>query len=238
MTLELLLELQEHDIAIDRLRHRHQTIPARAALAAAETASTRIEQRLADVRGTRDEVARDEQRLDDEAGGLEAKAVESEKKLYSGEIASPRELQALQSDIEQLRRHRRTLEDRELEVMERREKLDREVAELDKELGAAQADVELHGVELARAEAEIGGELATETAAREEIAGRLDGDLVTLYERCRTAAPGGVGAARLVGLTCQGCHLTIPSTEAERIRKAPDDTVAHCDNCGCILVPV
>ena len=63
------------------------------------------------------------------------------------------------------------------------------------------------------------------------------GILVALYERCRRNAPGGVGAARLVGLTCQGCHLTIPSTEAERIRKSAEGTVAHCDNCGCILIP-
>ena len=44
--------------------------------------------------------------------------------------------------------------------------------------------------------------------------------------------------ARLVGNTCQGCRLTIPATEVDRIRKAgPDGDVAHCDNCGAILVP-
>jgi predicted nucleic acid-binding Zn-ribbon protein len=46
-----------------------------------------------------------------------------------------------------------------------------------------------------------------------------------------------MGAAQLNGTTCQGCHLSIPSVEAERIRKSPAGTVAHCDNCGCILVP-
>ena len=41
-----------------------------------------------------------------------------------------------------------------------------------------------------------------------------------------------------VGNTCQGCRLTIPSTEVVRIRKAgPDSDVSHCDNCGAILVP-
>jgi predicted nucleic acid-binding Zn-ribbon protein len=44
--------------------------------------------------------------------------------------------------------------------------------------------------------------------------------------------------ARLVGNSCQGCRLTIPSTEVARIRKAgPDADVSHCDNCGAILVP-
>jgi predicted nucleic acid-binding Zn-ribbon protein len=237
MTLDLLLELQAHDTAIDRLRHRHESIPARAELADAQAAANRVEAEMGKFRATRDEVARDEQRLDDEASSLENRAVEAERRLYSGEIASPRELQALQADIEQLRRHRRTLEDRELEVMERREQLDTQVTALDDELTAALADVERLGAEVAAAETEIGAELATETTAREQIAGKLDDDLVAVYDRCRVAAPGGVGAARLVGLTCQGCHLTIPSTEAERIRKAPEGTIAHCDNCGCILVP-
>jgi hypothetical protein len=48
----------------------------------------------------------------------------------------------------------------------------------------------------------------------------------------------GIGIARLVGNTCQGCRLTIPATEVDRIRKAgPDDPVFQCDNCGAILVP-
>jgi uncharacterized protein len=233
---ELLLELQDHDTAIDRLRHRIETLPARDALATARAASERVQAQLRELTGSRDEVAREEQRFDDEAGGLEAKAVEAERKLYSGEISSPRELQALQADIEQLRRHRRTLEDRELEVMERREKLDTEVTALEKEGATVAAEVDRHAADLATAESEIGAELAKETAAREQVAQKTDGDLMALYERCRTQA-GGVGAARLVGSTCQGCHLTIPSTEAERIRKSADGDVAHCDNCGCILVP-
>ncbi len=38
------------------------------------------------------------------------------------------------------------------------------------------------------------------------------------YER-RRAQNRGAGAARLVGTTCQACHLTIPSTEAEQVRR-------------------
>ena len=56
------------------------------------------------------------------------------------------------------------------------------------------------------------------------------------YER-RRAQNRGAGAARLVGTTCQACHLTIPSTEAEQIRRAAGSVVAYCDNCAAILVP-
>ena len=38
---------------------------------------------------------------------------------------------------------------------------------------------------------------------------------------------GGVGAARLVGDRCDGCHLTLPSVEVERIRRLPRRRVRH-----------
>ena len=41
----------------------------------------------------------------------------------------------------------------------------------------------------------------------------------------------------LVGNTCQGCHLSVPATEVERIRKGADGPISFCDNCGTILVP-
>ena len=84
----------------------------------------------------------------------------------------------------------------------------------------------------------IDAEIARETEARGTAAPPGSRPTCsTLYDGCRAAARG-VGVARLVGNTCQGCRLTIPSTEVARIRKAgPDGDVAHCDNCGAILVP-
>ena len=234
--LDTLLELQTRDTAIDRLRHRRDTLPERAALESVRTELSTGGTRLAEVTAQRDEVAREEQRFDDEARSLEDKAAEVERRLYSGEVSSPRELQALQADVEQLRRHRRGLEDRELEVMERRETFDTDVNALEGRVRELESEAEHMNTALSAVEAEIDAELSGERVARDEIAGTVDADLLDDYERCRERARG-MGAARLNGNTCQGCHLAIPSVEAERIRKSPPGTVAHCDNCGCILVP-
>jgi predicted nucleic acid-binding Zn-ribbon protein len=234
--LDTLLDLQEHDTAADRLRHRLETLEERAALDTAETRLGEVTVRLGEMQERRDESARDEQRFDDESQSLEEKAAEVERKMYSGEIASPRELQAMQADVEQLRRHRRGLEERELAVMEQREALDREVAKLGEEAATLEAETQKLRDALAQEEATINAELGSETASRDELAAKLSPELLEEYERRRSRARG-VGAARLVGGTCQGCHLSIPATEAERIRKGPAGTIAHCDNCGCILVP-
>jgi uncharacterized protein len=181
-------------------------------------------------------VAREEHRLDDEATSLEEKATEVERQLYSGQITSPRELQAMQADVEQLRRHRNSLEDRELDVMERREAFDKTLAGLRARLDELNAHAGSLGQTLATNEAAIDAELEAELVARTELASQFSPEIVGQYERRRAQAKG-VGAARLVGNSCQGCHLAIPSVEAERIRKAPPGTLAFCDNCGCILIP-
>ena len=49
---------------------------------------------------------------EDEAQTLSEQATAVEKRMYSGEISSPRELQAMQADVEQLRRHQQTVEER------------------------------------------------------------------------------------------------------------------------------
>ena len=234
--LDTLLELQTRDTAIDRLRHRRDTLPERAALESVQAEQEVVGQQAAEATARREEVAREEQRFDDEARSLEDKAAEVERRMYSGEVTSPRELQALQADVDQLRRHRQGLEDRELEVMERRESLDTAVADLRRRAAELDAETERLGGALGEVEGEIDGEMAVERSARDEIAAAVDDGLLADYEQCRHRARG-MGAARLNANTCQGCHLSIPSVEAERIRKSPPGTVAHCDNCGCILVP-
>jgi predicted nucleic acid-binding Zn-ribbon protein len=233
--LELLLAVQERDAALDRLRHRRATLPERAALADAEATGVGIRSRLAELAVPGDELAREQRKHEDEAQSLADQASAVEKRMYSGEVSSPRELQAMQADIEQLRRHQRTVEERALEAMEQLEPLQTEAAGLDAELGRTDGAVAEARAALATAEAAVDEEIGAEQRARDDAAAAVgDPAIVADYERRRTQ---GGGAARLVGNTCQSCHLTIPATEVDRIRKAPEGTVAYCDNCGAILVP-
>ncbi len=232
-----LLTLQEHDLALDRLRHRRVALPARATVATAESEIAVIEAEAAVLRAPLSEMARNQERLEDEAQALADQAKAADRKLYSGEVTSPRELQALQADIEQLKRHQRTVEERAFAVMEDREPLEAEMHALAASREERTADLSAARAELAEAEGEVDGEIAIEQGLRDAAAAGIDAPMLTLYERCRSNAASGIGAARLVGHTCQGCHLTIPATEVDALRKSPPGTVAHCDNCGAILVP-
>lgn len=234
--LETLLTLQEHDRTLERLLHRHQTLPERDALAVAETRVRDLDARLATTRGERDRLAREEQQLDDEARSLAEKATEVESRMYSGAVSSPRELQAMQADVEQLRKHQRAIENRELELMEAREPLEATLGELDEASARIGEEVERLRGELGHAEAVIIAEMQAERTTRDEIVAGIAAALVQEYDRCRAQAKG-VGVARLLGTTCQGCHLSVPAIEAEQIKRSGGQPLAHCDNCGAILVP-
>jgi predicted nucleic acid-binding Zn-ribbon protein len=234
--LEALLALQEHDTRLDQLRHRWEALPERAQLDA-RTAELRAQVVQRDERQKlRDQTAATERRIDDEARAVESHAADVDKKLYSGTVQSPRELQAMQADVDMLRRQLTELEDQELEVMEQRETLDAEVAALATSVAGLEATSQQLREAITAAEREIDGEIAQETSQRDAQASTIGEALLRDYEKRRTQNRG-TGAARLVGVTCQACHLSIPSTEAEHIRRAEGNEVAYCDNCGAILVP-
>jgi predicted nucleic acid-binding Zn-ribbon protein len=234
--LETLLAVQARDLAIDRLRHRRATLPERAALEQhlADLAARR--QVAAEIDGRRTDLLAEERRLDDEAQRLGARIADVDQRLYSGTVTSPRELQAMQADLDMLRRQRSELEDRELEVMEQRERAEVELAGVEAAIEEVATEVRRLQSVIGAAEAELDAELAAEQAARDSLAAGVRDALLRDYEQ-RRARNRGVGIGRLVGVTCQACHLTIPSTEAERIRKAAGEELASCDNCGAILVP-
>jgi len=58
-----------------------------------------------------------------------------------------------------------------------------------------------------------------------------------VYEKVR-ANSGGVGAALLIGNTCDGCRLAINAVEMERIKSLASDEVLRCEECRRILVRI
>jgi uncharacterized protein len=230
-----LLAVQEHDTRADQLNHRMQTLQVRADLAQLEDDVLAVDSQLADTQRRRDELARSQQRLEDEIASLGERANQAEKQLYSGSVTNPRELQALQDDVASIRRRIGQLEDDELEIMELVEPVDAERSELARQRDRLDAECERLRAVLAETESELATELAAVRAEREEAAAAVPDQLWPEYDKLR-ARLGGVAIARLVGSTCQGCHLALPAVEVDRIRKLPLDEAVYCEECGRLLV--
>lgn len=235
--LQTLLDIQAHDLTADQLRHRRATLPERLTLAEQQAALARLDTEVAEVRGRLADQERSQKRIEDEVATLEAKGGNETKRLYSGTVTSPRELQAMQEEIDGLARRQRALEDDVLEIMEAIEPLHEEIDRLEALRDEHATEAARLGAVIAAAEAEIDGELAGLLGERHRLARTVPEDLLTTYERIRDRL-GGVGVARLEGTQCMGCHLSIPATEVDAIRHAAPGAVVFHEECGRILVRV
>ena len=234
-----LLEVQAHDTRLDQLYHHHEALPARATRDEAVQALATFEAQLASVTVTRDDLSRQQKKVDDEVELLKDKRAGFDAKLYGGTVTSPGELQDLQREIDSLGRRISQLEDTELEIMEQVEPVEGHLVELQSTVEAARAALADAELRLTASEAEVLAEIDAEVALREASVVPVPPDLLAEYTSLRggRGGRGGIGVARLVGAQCGGCHLTLSAMEAARMRKLPDGEVAHCDECGRILVP-
>ncbi len=231
---DALLAVQDHDTHTDQLTHRRKTLPARAELDAAMRQLAQLEARTSEVEAARHELARSQQRLEDDITSINDKAAQHDKTLYSGTIGNPRELQTLQDEIGALKRRVSQLEDQELELMEQIEPLDAELARLAAERSALDDQAASLRGQIAEDEVAIDAELAVVQAERTALLTEVEPELLAEYEQLRPHA-GGIAIARLVGGSCGGCHLGLSAVEIDRIKRLPNEEPVHCEECGRLL---
>lgn len=232
---EVLLDVQAHDLHIDRLEHRRNSLSERAALAQAQQVVAALEQQRSVAVERARELTKEQTRREDEIAGLEEKVARDERLLYGGTVSNVRELQALQDDVEGMKRRISSLEDAALAIIDQLEPVEAEIAEIDGRLDVARVDEAARGGELAEAEAQIEEELAKVTPERAAAAASVPADLLAEYVRIR-GRQGGIGVARLVGSRCDGCQLTLAAAEVERVKRSDRGSLVHCEECGRILV--
>ena len=234
--LKRLLDLQRIDSAIDRLRQRKADLPEQRILdeLSVELASARRDH---DAKQSElDALAHDQSRLESDVAMIEDKIKHESERLYGGDIANPKELANIQAELDGLRRRKNHLEDQDLEVMERREAMERELAELKQKLddlsaGAADAQAARDASAV-----EIETDLTSNETERERIMRQIPPDLLETYEELRPKKQG-VAIAPLVGGVCRGCGVSLSPVALDGIKRAGPDEIARCENCRRLIVP-
>ena len=227
--------MQELDSRADQLRHQRANLPEIAEIATLQGKRTDVENMARDARIVVDDLTTEQQKVDADVEAVRARRVRDRDRMDQGLITNPKDLERMQHELESLERRIASLEDDELEVMEKLEeaqaelaKLEAMVAEVDEQTAALAAtrDEKLAGIE---------EQLAQVTADRGPAAEGLPADLLALYDRLREQK-GGVGAAELRARQCGGCRLGLDASEISRIRGLPEDEVVRCEECQRILV--
>jgi uncharacterized protein len=233
--LHRLLEVQDQDTQADQIRHRRETHPLRAELAAARSQREDLDARLGQEQERLDALTARQTEMEAEVAAGRGRMEGIEKRMYSGEVGAARDLQAMAEEVDGLRGRIRRLEDVILEVMEEREPVEALVGQLSAERAAVTDRLAHVESDLGAAVQELAAEEEEHAARRAELAGTVPPELIARYERLRQRL-GGVGVARLVNGSCGGCHITLSATELDRLRKAPADEVLTCEQCGRVLV--
>ncbi len=232
---DTLLAVQHHDTTLDQLRHRMEAMPERTELAEVHRRQAELAQTMAGVQAQVDDLAARQRSLEERIASSAARRHEIEQRMQSGDVSASRDLQAMDHEVHQLEARQAQFEEEELVLLEEEEPLDAVLAEQQQTSIALLADVGRLERTIVEVEAEIEVAMASEVAMRDELATTLPEELAQRYEMLRSRL-GGVGAAKLVGDHCDGCHLTLSSVELERIRRLPPDQLTSCPECDRILV--
>jgi predicted nucleic acid-binding Zn-ribbon protein len=234
--LAALLAVQDLDTSMDQHRHRRRNLPEREQLAALEAESQAAGAEAGRLGEQRDAVAEREAEVEAELAATEQRAAAVSRRLYGGEVSASRELQAMAADVENLTARASELEDQGLVLLEEREPLDNRMGELESQLSELDSRRRDVADTVAAAEAVIDEQIAELEKDRENAASAVPAELLATYERLRTRL-GGIGAARLIGNRCDGCHLALAAAELDRIRRLAPGQVVTCEQCSRILVP-
>ena len=229
-----LLTVQELDTQADQARHRLESLESKAELATLLGRESELTGRRIEADTAISDLKREVTKVEDDVQSVRARAERDNKRLLSGGM-TPKELQALQSEVEVLAKRQSDLEEIELDAMQRLEDAesvaDGVVAEA-AIIAAALADVR------ARVESESGAieaELAGIVRDRMNATFNLDEALLALYEKLR-ASNGDSGAAALTRGTCQGCHMSLNPSDLAAIEAKTADEIVRCEECDRILV--
>jgi hypothetical protein len=192
---------------------------ATATQAQLETAKTRVKQ-----------IESDRKRLE-----LDVAARKTQIEKYANQQLQTRkneEYRALAHEIDTCKADITKIEDGEIELMEKTEQLQKEIARLTRENDEAKKTIEGQIVQFNQREENLKKELAELEHGRAELASGLDGSILNRYERLLKSK----GDSVVVGVqhgVCGGCHMKLPPQIL--VTCQGQQKIVNCINCNRIL---
>jgi len=226
--LEQLLVLQDRQQKIRQIQTEIETVPLRrktleAQLAASASAVDALKQKARQV-----EVDRKKLELD---VGTRTESI-SRFKTQQYQTRKNDEFQALGHEIERYENEIRKIEDEELELMVQADKVKIDLAEEEKKATSVQDSIARQTADLDEKSKALQSRLEELTRERADLAGKIDEDLLALFERLFKSK----GDAAIVAIehgVCTGCHMKVTTATAAQVRVGKE--IVSCENCGRIL---
>ena len=142
------------------------------------------------------------------------------------------EFQAIGHEIERYENEIRKIEDEELELMVQADKIKVDLAAEEQTAAAVKESIARQTKDLETKSTTLQSRLEELAKERAEIAGKIEEDLLSRFERLFKSK----GDAVLVALeheVCTGCHMKVTAQTAHRVKAGRE--IVSCENCGRIL---
>ncbi|MBI2917003.1 MAG: hypothetical protein HYY01_03330 [Chloroflexi bacterium] len=224
-----LYSIQERDLALDARREELKQVLARLA---DESALARAREQLAQAQQELAQAEKAQRDAEGEVEDLRAKIAPVEDKMYSGTVTSPKELVAMQEDVQSLKARLRKLEDGVLDTMLQVEAARETASQRQSHL----QDMETHRVQekedLSQRKATLDSEMVAIEADRHSLTSGVPEQALELYGRLRLAKQGRA-VAKVEGGMCQGCRISLPTQHWQQARAGAG--LVQCTSCSRIL---
>lgn len=227
-----LLDLADLDERLRQAEHTRRNPPQAARVKELLAARPGLSHELAQRQSVVDDLRAEQERIESDVRVVAARRERDTSLLQT--VSNPKDAAGLEHELASLGRRQRELEDGELEVMERLEAAEAAVAEQEAALAETNAEGARLSAEAKQLVADATARIEELTRDRGAVTASLPAALVAQYDRI--VGRGGVGAALLRARTCTGCHMVLSGTDLGELRRAQEDEVLTCPECGCILV--
>ncbi len=223
--LQALLELQDIDLALDRLQRRKQEIPQE------------IQQKKARIETLQREKAQLVEHLNQkklQIRKLEKEILAAEETLQKFQsdllkLKDNKEYQAKLHEIEIQKQKIRQLEDQTLEVMEEVEILEQELPAKQRELERQIQEIQARVAALEKEFQGLDDQMLELSSRREAYRTRVPASLLKQYDRLRHLVGGRV-VVPVQNNTCTGCNAELPVQVVINLKVTGE--FGHCENCG------
>jgi hypothetical protein len=226
--LEQLLILQDRQQKIKQIQTEVETLPLQKKSLDAQLAASVAGVEMLKQKARKVEMDRKKLELD---VGTRTESI-SRLKTQQYQTRKNDEFQAIGHEIERYENEIRKIEDEELELMIKADKLRADLGVEEKKAATVKESIARQTVDLNAKSKTLESRLEELTKERAEIAGKIDEDLLGRFERL-FKSKGDAVVVPLEHEVCTGCHMKVTTQTAHRAKAGKE--IVSCENCGRIL---
>lgn len=232
---EKLMDIQTIDLELEGLEVKLRQVNK---LLQAEGPEVQLEEMKKRLEAYKSFIREKELQIDKLSGEIqitEEKIKTENKKLYSGKITRPKELQAIEGEIKSLERRVEQLkadkEELEKEISSGKDK----ISKAEKLVTGFSEKLTKEKKEKLNTKKEVESRIGSLMKKREKLVEKTKPEYYKLYVSLRERY-GGEVIVQISEKACMGCFVELAAKDYERITKLESD-ISLCPNCGRILVP-